>query len=560
MDFSSFFNEDGGFDLESFMAAPNDESSKKVAAKGNKKESSKDATSSAGKGASGKDYEVSLPLTVRARSFNLVLDGSESKKVSEIFGQLYEMGYQEVALSPVSASYDKDANTLYITEPIKPLSGDVGVEVSDSFIISDGMKKMALSSSDFDCESDDITSDMLSERWIQNNQEYDGCGVYVEGDICTPAWSKPVDLKELISLPVDVFKEGELITIDDDGSDMTGAQLISKLFGDDNPVVKCELFSNPDGTTYFISYVAKKPSPVKKKLPEKVTGAAPTKKVEQKYQLPLNARIGNFNADISLTADLFDGKEKVTLKEIKTVLGRMYSVFKDTTRKIDVMYIKEENFLSIMLISGTKGAAANEDSTEHFGEFKLLRTVNELTEALKLPEFHGCYVNYSADLPYHGSFRVENLIHGIFLAKENSETGRAISLHYARKLPLIDRQFLDAIITLFRKDLTKESMIMVCYNTVSKEYLLVQPEVDATKVTVDYRLPELLHSSSIIQVLQIHSHNTMPAFFSDTDNRDESMPLVYGVIGKLDMVQPEIRLRAGFNGAFQTLSLEEVFE
>jgi len=62
-------------------------------------------------------------------------------------------------------------------------------------------------------------------------------------------------------------------------------------------------------------------------------------------------------------------------------------------------------------------------------------------------------------------------------------------------------------------------------------------------------------------VLDIHSHNTMGAFFSATDNADEKEARIYGVIGKLNQDWPEMKFRAGDGkGGWIELNPYDVFE
>jgi PRTRC genetic system protein A len=49
-------------------------------------------------------------------------------------------------------------------------------------------------------------------------------------------------------------------------------------------------------------------------------------------------------------------------------------------------------------------------------------------------------------------------------------------------------------------------------------------------------------------IIEIHSHHSMPARFSATDDKDETGFRLYGVIGNLPE-EPEIRLRVGVYGA-----------
>lgn len=60
-------------------------------------------------------------------------------------------------------------------------------------------------------------------------------------------------------------------------------------------------------------------------------------------------------------------------------------------------------------------------------------------------------------------------------------------------------------------------------------------------------------------VIDLHSHNSMPAFFSATDDGDEGGLRFYAVIGRLD-AQPEIRVRAGVYGHHWDVPAEMVFD
>ncbi len=60
-------------------------------------------------------------------------------------------------------------------------------------------------------------------------------------------------------------------------------------------------------------------------------------------------------------------------------------------------------------------------------------------------------------------------------------------------------------------------------------------------------------------ILEIHSHGNMRAFWSNTDNQDEKGFRVYGVIGKLDSDEPEIRLRVGIYGYHYPIGQNVIF-
>lgn len=60
--------------------------------------------------------------------------------------------------------------------------------------------------------------------------------------------------------------------------------------------------------------------------------------------------------------------------------------------------------------------------------------------------------------------------------------------------------------------------------------------------------------------IEIHSHNTMLAFFSETDNRDETGMRIYGVLGRVDQPVVHMRLRISIYGHYSVLPYEFVFE
>ena len=60
-------------------------------------------------------------------------------------------------------------------------------------------------------------------------------------------------------------------------------------------------------------------------------------------------------------------------------------------------------------------------------------------------------------------------------------------------------------------------------------------------------------------IIEIHSHHSMPAVFSTTDDRDETGFRLYGVIGRLNEA-PEIRLRVGVYGYFWEIPAPEALE
>lgn len=113
----------------------------------------------------------------------------------------------------------------------------------------------------------------------------------------------------------------------------------------------------------------------------------------------------------------------------------------------------------------------------------------------------------------------------------------------------IPRYFYDLAISTLAADHSHEHYLAVTWDG---QYHLNFPSQDGSSGGVTYeRLPST--------VLDIHSHGTMSAFFSSTDNGDEQGLGLYMVVGRLDMLWPEVELRVGVYGYFAPLQLDEVF-
>ena len=85
-----------------------------------------------------------------------------------------------------------------------------------------------------------------------------------------------------------------------------------------------------------------------------------------------------------------------------------------------------------------------------------------------------------------------------------------------------------------------------------RRYRLVVPPQAGTGTRLAYRPPAGV-------VAEFHSHGSLPAFFSATDDRDEQGFRIYGVAGRLDTPRPELRLRVGIYGHFAPVDWPRVF-
>lgn len=68
------------------------------------------------------------------------------------------------------------------------------------------------------------------------------------------------------------------------------------------------------------------------------------------------------------------------------------------------------------------------------------------------------------------------------------------------------------------------------------------------------------HASHPNAVVEIHSHASMAAFFSSTDNTDETGFRIYGVLGRVNTTQPEIQMRVGLFQHCWNIPAKAVFD
>lgn len=82
----------------------------------------------------------------------------------------------------------------------------------------------------------------------------------------------------------------------------------------------------------------------------------------------------------------------------------------------------------------------------------------------------------------------------------------------------------------------------------ANNWKLFHPPQFQTKISVRPIDPyDPIGASALVEV---HSHGTMPAYFSDQDNKDETGFRIYTVIGNLDKHRPSISTRVGVYGNF----------
>lgn len=104
-----------------------------------------------------------------------------------------------------------------------------------------------------------------------------------------------------------------------------------------------------------------------------------------------------------------------------------------------------------------------------------------------------------------------------------------------------------------------EAMAHIVWNKTSESYRVAIPKQKVSKAAVTYTWDHVKEDEEVI--LDIHSHNTMDAFFSGTDERDDATYVgISGVAGRLNTASPRLIWRFNAYKSKQAMELEGIFE
>jgi len=156
---------------------------------------------------------------------------------------------------------------------------------------------------------------------------------------------------------------------------------------------------------------------------------------------------------------------------------------------------------------------------------------------------------------YDGNvYEIRNNDIGRFVAKAKKVSGLSeIKAGFTPALPPLPLELMNQVISFFRhfmnEDAETEALANVYWDKIDKKYYIYPPKQIVTKVLVKTELNDI-DNERFIHVMDIHSHNSMEAKFSPTDNADEKATRIYMVIGRLDKFYPEISVRVSVGGSF----------
>lgn len=540
------FNDDWGMSLESFFGELEKTEETKTKADNKKTSGKKSGKKESKKTSNGKDVEVKLPVTVSARGFEKTFEETGSMKLSEIAARLIEEGYHQFEIPGMALYYVESSNRIFVVDgKVSGADKDTAVDLSDGKMITvvDGLLTATFSAEDFpELDEEEITAGEIAKRFAMVNPYYEGCKIsYKDGSsYCYPVFDQYEYGK--IKIPMQLMVNGSWKEyLEETYAD--GKVLKEALFGSLPSKLSLSIAKTALNNVYAVAFSSADGYQVKE---VESSGEAQNKKVETKYPLPLELYIVTFNCFYQLKPEHFEGKNKVTLEEIKAYMADKQRMFADKSRKLDVLYNKDMKRLAVMFVSGSKGC-------------ELIRTKEEFDACRKKDHFHGFFIDNA------GTYDLRALPHGNFITLQDKleRGGAAIDLAFERKLPKIPSELLFEIMEYFKEDLSKESMVRIVYDKENKTFSFYKAKGARSKIYIQYEfdVDERFFSPNMIQVMEIHSHNTMPAFFSSVDDQDESgYPGIFGVIGQLDRQTPSICLRAGNLGIFKSIPVKELFE
>jgi PRTRC genetic system protein A len=142
---------------------------------------------------------------------------------------------------------------------------------------------------------------------------------------------------------------------------------------------------------------------------------------------------------------------------------------------------------------------------------------------------------------------------------KEEKIGQGINFLPNGKIPI---QLFDQVVTFFKqvmevKKSEVEAMIWVCWDQ-ENGYHLIVPDQRVSKASASYDWASLPAGKTI--VCDIHSHNTMGAFFSGTDNRDDQGNIGFsGVVGHLKSETPQTVWRFNYKDKKIECDFDDIF-
>lgn len=270
-------------------------------------------------------------------------------------------------------------------------------------------------------------------------------------------------------------------------------------------------------------------------------------KAEKKVKLPVKVCFTFGAMPATLTAEDFGGESSVPMQKIKDIVLDKYTALKDV--KTDFCYMenvpvagteKTENLIQVLVYMQGKGA--------------FFPTFDSRQEAeVFLDEGSGDAARFRVGDEFG---KIQRVPAGTFVQYPN----QALKFSLSRKMP---QEILCELIALFRLAMPLEDAARVYIRKDGTFFVHHLTPTAQTRVFVNFEdtdQPQEALTGKAALFCEVHSHNSMPAFFSGQDFRSSVYPGLYVCIGRLDRSGVEVACCAQMDWKTVTVPATDVFE
>ncbi len=156
---------------------------------------------------------------------------------------------------------------------------------------------------------------------------------------------------------------------------------------------------------------------------------------------------------------------------------------------------------------------------------------------------------------------------GEFIApKDNIVDFQQIRAGFTPALPLIPLSLIGSIASFFRSFMLEneeyEALALIYWDTLERRFFAYVPKQTVCKEHIEADMRDCPYDDDprYIRYADIHSHNSMEAFFSGVDDMDERGTGLYLVMGELNRFFPALKARISCGGSFVDIDPATVIE
>ena len=164
-------------------------------------------------------------------------------------------------------------------------------------------------------------------------------------------------------------------------------------------------------------------------------------------------------------------------------------------------------------------------------------------------------------------YELRKMEQGEFIAPKNNVIDFSeVRAGFTPALPKIPASLVGQIIAFFRAFMSEseenEALALIYWDKVKREFFAYVPKQSVCKVEIEANLHDCPYDDAerYICYADIHSHNSMDAFFSAKDDSDERSTGLYFVLGNLDKFYPDIKARIFCGDTFVPIEPDTVIE